>query len=635
MPKPLCQAGNNDRYELHGFIRDRIEKLTEQWLLIAPKANPAMLEMFRDRDVSPTRDLEPWAGEFAGKYLTSAVQVLKITGDKRLKELLSEFVTRLISFRAKDGYLGPWPKDSHLTNFTPYLKRNNGLLWDTWGHYHIMYGLLLWYEQTKDKKALKAASGIADLICKKYLGKKKKHLVDTGWSEMNLAVIHSLCLLYKQSSKKRYLDMALQIINEFEAADKKGPIAGDYLRAPLSGKEFFETPKPRWESLHPIMGLVELYWITGDEKFKRAFEQTWWSIVKLDRHNNGGFTSGEKATGNPFDRGAIESCCTIAWLAMSVEMLKLTANSVVADEIELSTWNSVIGMHSDSGRWATYNTPSDGFRWASAHHIVFQARPGSPELNCCSVNSPRGYGMISDWAVMKQDEEILLNYYGRSEMTVILNKGTTVEIKQKTDYPASGLIYIEVAPSKTMEFTLKLRVPYWSEATKVILNSKNLEGIRAGNYLAINRRWKKGDKIKLSLDMSLHFWAGDKECKGLTSIYRGPILLTFDHRYNLELANTRKTAAYPQDIGKPFDRSMLSIPALNAKTLKCKPIEWNDWFPPFLLLDVKAVNGKHIKLCDFGSAGTAGTPYISWLPVKNAPKAEEFSRRNPLRSSRS
>ena len=72
MPKPLCQAGYKDKYVLHGFIRDRIEKLTEQWLLIAPKANPTMLEMFRDRDASPTRDLEPWAGEFAGKYLTSA-----------------------------------------------------------------------------------------------------------------------------------------------------------------------------------------------------------------------------------------------------------------------------------------------------------------------------------------------------------------------------------------------------------------------------------------------------------------------------------------------------------------------------------------------------------------------------------
>ena len=44
--------------------------VTQQWLLVAPDANPAMLEMFRDRDRQPRRAMQPWAGEFAGKYLT-------------------------------------------------------------------------------------------------------------------------------------------------------------------------------------------------------------------------------------------------------------------------------------------------------------------------------------------------------------------------------------------------------------------------------------------------------------------------------------------------------------------------------------------------------------------------------------
>ncbi len=632
MPKPLCQAGHKDKYELHGFIRDRIENITGQWLLTAPIANPGMLEMFRDRDAPPMRDLVPWAGEFAGKYLTASVQILKITRDKRLKKLLSEFVPRLISYQAKDGYLGPWPKNCRLSNFSPYLKRCN--LWDTWGHYHIMLGLLFWYEQTRDKRALKTVCSIGDLICRKYLGKKKKRLVDTGWTEMNLAVIHSLCLLYRQTSVKRYLDMALQIVEEFGAAGRKGPLAGDYLCGALNGKEFFQMPKPRWESLHPIMGIVELYWITGDERFRRAFEHHWWSITKLDRHNNGGFTSGEKATGNPFDKGAIETCCTIAWIAMSVEMLKLTANPVVADEIELSTWNSVTGMHSSSGRWATYNTPSDGFRRASGHHIGFQSRPGSPELNCCSVNSPRGFGMISDWAVMRDRQGILLNYYGGSEMTVKMDNGTTVKLTQKTDYPASGLIHLEVSPSRIIEFTLKLRIPCWSKATKAAINGKPVEDIVPGSYLAINRRWQKGDKIKICLDMSLHYWSGEKDCKGLASIYRGPLLLAFDHRYNLELSVSSKKQACVEDLSKPFDRSMLKIPELDARALKCKQARWNDWLPPFLLLEVKASNGKPVRLCDFGSAGTGGTPYVTWLPVKHSPGPVEFSRAKPLRNSR-
>jgi uncharacterized protein len=635
MPQPVCQADHKTQYELQGFVRDYIKRITDQWLLVAPLANPAMLEMFRDRDASPLRDQVEWAGEFAGKYLTGAVQVLRLTGDRQLKAWLRQFVSLLISRQADDGYLGPWPKECCLTNFVPHLREKGLSTWDAWGHYHLIVGLLLWHEQTRDRRALKASVAIGDRICRQYLGKVTPRLVATSFSEMNLAPVHAFCLLYKITSNKRYLEMALQIVDEFAAVDAAGqPLAGDYLRQGLVGKEFFQTPKPRWESLHPIMGLVELYWITGEDRFRQAFEQLWWSMLQGDRHNSGGFSSGEQATGNPYDPGAIETCCTIAWIALSVEMLKLTASSVVADEIELSTLNSVIGMHSSSGRWATYNTPMDGFRRASAHEIVFQSRPGSPELNCCSVNSPRGFGMISDWAVMRDEHGILLNYYGPSRMTVPLGGGVTVLVAQTTVYPVLGDIDMEVSPSKTVSFTLRLRIPYWSRTTTVKLNGRTVKGVQPGQYLAIARRWQKGDRIRIHLDMSLHFWRGERECRGRTSIYRGPWLLAFDHRYNLHLAGQTDRQACGQNPAKPFDRNLLHIPALDGNALRCKAVSWPDWLPPLLLMEVAATDGKKVRLCDYGSAGECGTPYVTWLPVIHAPPAVPFSRENPLRSRR-
>ena len=49
-----------------GLMGSYLNGITEQWLLVAPKANPAILEMFRDREASPLRQMVPWAGEFAG-----------------------------------------------------------------------------------------------------------------------------------------------------------------------------------------------------------------------------------------------------------------------------------------------------------------------------------------------------------------------------------------------------------------------------------------------------------------------------------------------------------------------------------------------------------------------------------------
>ena len=613
MKRPKCSRIPQTRYTFRGHFADYLTGVTEQWLKAAPLANPAMLEIFRDRDRQPLRDIVPWAGEFAGKYLTSAVQILRLTQDATLKTFIRGFVTQLGQLQDTDGYLGPWPQGSRLTGEAPNVGGKPGNTWDAWGHYHVMLGLILWHEESGDKKVLSSATKIADLICQKFLGNTRSRLVDTGSTEMNLAVIHTLCLLYRKTKTERYLDMALQIVDEFAVEGPDGPLAGDYLRSGLTGKEFYETPKPRWESLHPIMGMAELYWITGEDQYRAAFEQIWWSIVKLDRHNNGGFSSGEKAQGNPYHQGAIETCCTIAWIAASVEMLRLTENSVVADEIELSTLNSVTGLHSHTGRWVTYNTPMDGVRRASAHDIVFQAREGSPELNCCSVNGPRGLGMVSDWALMRCRGGLILNWYGSATMKTRLSSGVTVELAQETEYPRRGKITLNVSPSRPAQFVLKLRIPYWSSKTRLKLNGERVESVSPATYLVLDREWKVGDKVELELDMSLHYWVGEKECEGKVSIYRGPMLLTYDRRLNAT------------DPGE--------IPPLAATTMKGRLISNNDSLPTVVRVEYTAPDGRKLRLCDFGSAGEGGSPYRSWLPVEQIDKTH-FASDNPLRSGR-
>ncbi len=590
----------NTKFALAGVIGDYLNAVTEQWLLVAPDANPGMLEIFRDRDRKPYRELVPWAGEFAGKYLTGAVQVWRVTRNDRLLEYLKRFVGELLTLQADDGYFGPWPASARLTNKVNYPDRTH-YVWDAWGHYHMMLGLLLWHEESGDQQALAAVVRIGDLICKNYLGKKTPRLCETGSTEMNLAPIHSLVLLYQKTGTKQYLEMACQIADEFSARDEAGQfLTGDYLNGPLAGKEFFELPRPRWESLHPIMGLAELYRSTGKEEYRAAFVRIWHSIRKSDRHNNGGFSSGEKATGNPFDPGAIETCCTIAWNALSVEMLRLTGDSLVADELELTLFNSITGMHSPSGRWATYDTPMNGVKRASAHSIVFQSREGTPELNCCSVNSNRGFGMLSDWALMEKDQQLFLNYYGAGRMTADLKNGHSLGLEMKTEYPFGNRVEITVSVDSEFDLTLLLRIPGWSHSTNVTLNGKSVPGALPGHYLPLHRNFKNGDKLVVEFDFSLHYWLGQSECDGQVSVYRGPVLLCYDRRYN--------------------DLDPDSLPILNPAGLEVKPVAWGNWLPPRALFELTGADGRRVRLCDFASAGNGGSPYQSWLPVTNGVK---------------
>lgn len=94
------------------------------------------------------------------------------------------------------------------------------------------------------------------------------------------------------------------------------------------------------------------------------------SIRRTDRHNTGAFSSTEQAVGNPYDTRAIEACCVVAWGALCIDVLRLTGDPTFVDELELATYNAILGAQYPSGRWWTYNTPMDGEDGFGARHRV-------------------------------------------------------------------------------------------------------------------------------------------------------------------------------------------------------------------------------------------------------------------------
>ncbi len=584
---PVYERPLNATFEFGGPMGERIDANLESWLLSAPDANPGMLEMFRVRDRKPIPRLVPWAGEFVGKYLISAIQARRMTGDARLDQKIRWVISELINSQADDGYLGPFPKEDRL------LKN-----WDLWGHYHVMLALMMWSEDTGDEAAKSCAIRAADLICNTYLD-TGRHVFDAGSFEMNMAVIHVLGRVYRETGNERYLRMMREIEKDFERA-------GDYFRQGLAGVDFYKQPLPRWESLHDIQGLVELYRITGNEDYKTAYENIWRSIARYDRHNTGGFSSGEQAIGDPYEPGAIETCCTTAWSALTVDMLYLTADSQVADELELSLWNSILGSQHPTGRWWTYNTPMDGCREASAHTIVFQSRAGTPELNCCSVNAPRGIGMISEWGVLVNDNSVAVNYYGPMRASIPVASGAVLEVNQETDYPAGGHIKLTFSPGSLGDRELLLRIPAWSSKTRVTVDGKVQDAPEPGRYFKIKPDWSRGVVVELELDMSIHTWIGDGATADNVSLYYGPLLLAFDSHFN----------EYDVD----------DVPAISLNHLAFEKPAAPGRFRPLVFFAFQGVDGQKINLCDFATAGAYGTHYRSWLPVADAPPPKFWLR---------
>ncbi len=414
--QPELERCSTVSFELKGRQQVFQQAITQNWLLGLTERNPYMLGMFEEKNKSKNENLLPWSGEFAGKHLTSSVAIYRMNRDPNLKQMLEGFVNRLCDLQTPDGYLGPWPKEFELTNRKP----DGNVTWDAWNHYMIMIGLLEYHQVFGDARSLETCCRIGDRLCAEFLNQPDKLILTEktknkgGTMEFNLTAAHSLCLLYRTSGDVKYLELAKQIVNHgFHRY-------GDYLNRALAGKEFYLADSKdgvRWERLHVIMALAELYWITGEENYRNAFEQIWWSIAKTDIHNTGGFSTNVACCGNPYADGWIETCCNVAWQALSVEMLKMTRNPVVADMLELSQLNTAYGSWDLSGLWSTYHTGTFGVRRPSMVEIAFQKRPGSEQLNCCSVNAPRGIGILADWAGMQNDKGLALNWYGPGKIT--------------------------------------------------------------------------------------------------------------------------------------------------------------------------------------------------------------------------
>ena len=590
----------NKKVSLGGKIGELTDKITERWLLTILETNPAILDIIRDAGKEPLRVLMAWSGEFAGKYLTSAASICSLTGDEKLFKYLEVFVDKLCSLQKPDGYFGTWGEEYRFESESPVMhyvledpSDKKDVNWDTWNHYHIILGLLTWYDYTGDEKALLAAKRAAELICRTFYSDSGKKISDVASPETNMAIIHAMTLLYKITKEEKFLRFALDVADDFENA-------GDYIRCALNGTEFFKTPKPRWESLHSIEGIVGLFEITKDEKYKTAALRLWESMTKTDLHNTYGFSTAEEAKGSPFEKGAIETCCTVAYMALTADILRITGDARCADILEKCLLNSGIGSISPSGRWSTYDTPVEGYKRANYHVNGWQSRPGSPDLNCCSVNAPRAIGLLSDWAFTEEDGSLVINYYGDCRAPLTLSDGRQITVTEKTDYPYDGRIKITVSGARE-KLEIKLRIPSWTKSAAVTADGKT-QTAKAG-YFTVG----SCENIEIELDMTLRFTAGEGEWENRISVTRGPLLLCLDATLSDEFF------PIPTVDPKDFKVSEIADAPLGGRIFKCESMQ------------------KELTLCDLYTAGVSGRVYTTWLTPPDA-KPAPFSAKTLDRS---
>ncbi len=601
---PLPSDGGRAGVEavrIGGYVGGRIESCFLH--RVSGQDVEELVEPFRHRD-----ETWRWQSEFWGKWTLGAVGAYRYNHDRALYDKIAASVESLLETQTPDGYIGNYGPESQLRK------------WDIWGRKYTMLGLLSWYDLSGDCRALDAASRVADHLMSQ-VGPGKTDIVSTGnyRGMASGSVLEPIMLLYRRTGEKRLLDFASYIVSRLDSEDGPGLIRkADFpvaRRFPHPQKWFgYDNGQKAYEMMSCYEGMLEYYRVTGDEACLEAARKTFSHILEEEINVAGSGSAmecwyGGKSLQTVPTYHTMETCVGFTWMQFCDRLLSLSGDSRYADCIEQTFFNAILGALKDDGSQIAKYTPLEGSR-------VEGEKQCGLNINCCNANGPRAFALIPSFAYRAEGSDLTVNYYGDSEVDFRLGGQDGVKIIQSGGYPLSGNVSLEVLPSGSGEFALRLRIPQWSSKTSIAIVSGadtlsiDCTGLSEGEYARISRRWNRGDKVLLNLDMTARLL----EQNGCQAIVRGPIVLARDSRY-----------------GDGFVDEGVVIGSSADGTVDLRVEEgfaWMNFSAPMVTGTDLESGGKpqRIRLCDFASAGSdwdRSHRYRVWLPkTLNVSKGE-------------
>jgi len=563
--------------QIRGFLGERCKKNESAKLLT--KDEDELLGGFHNR---PGK--QAWVGEHAGKWLHAATLAWAYSKSAALRAKLDRVASSLIATQQADGYLGTYTDDARWG-----MSRDQK--WDVWVHKYDLIGLITYHTHTGDKAALEAARKIGDLLVKTFgrvgEGGSKLDLNERS-AHMGMAsgsVLEPMILLYRATGEARYMDFARHIAEHWE--DEKGPKLISSLTDKKSVK--LTADAKAYEMLSCLVGLCELYRTTGETRYVVPAINAWNDIVSSqllitgsgggDEHwtESGAFPSSQK------DHVA-ETCVTVTWIQLTQQLLRLTGEARYADELEKTFYNHLAAAQRPDGAAWAYFTALDG------------KKPYQTEQNCCVSSGPRGWAMLPALAYMASDDGVVVNFFTPSEARIKIG-AEEVTVKQATRYPADGRVAITVTAPKPMKFSLRVRVPSWS----------NIVGIKAqpNTYWLLRQTWSGAQTITLDFAIPTRVINGAGANAGKIAVAFGPLVLAVDELYNpgsAPISAIALTSRQPQLKTSVTYRDADGFPAYETAAILTQDTE-----------KYRAGEKVTLRLVPFASAGAHGNHYSVWL----------------------
>lgn len=459
---------------------------------------------------APGRPLGGWEntelrGHTMGHYLSACAMMIASTDDQILKVKAESIIEELAKCQQAigTGYLSAFPVEQ----IERAIARKR--VWAPWYTLHkICAGLIDMHAYAGSTRALEVAEGMAawaqGRLAQLDRTAMQEMLKNTEQGGMNEALAN----LYGFTGKAEWLELS-------------GRFNQDTYTEPLLKHQDKLTGEHANSFIPNMVGTARQYELTGDQRNRQIAEFFWHCVVHGRSYCTGGTSIDERWRSDPFCLAEMlgsktqENCCTYNMLKLTRHLFAWQPRAELMDYYEQNLINSVLSTQDPqtgmmtyfvtlgSGRWKYFNTPRDSF-W------------------CCTGSGMESHSRYGESIYFHHQDTLWVNLFIASQLTW---KQKGVVLRQETAFPEVGSTRIIVQTPAGTEFDLRLRIPYWADGASLSVNGQ-VQSVSAqpASYVSIRRKWENGDRVDLSLPMTLRLWPMPDN-PNLAAVMYGPMVL--------------------------------------------------------------------------------------------------------------
>lgn len=434
-------------------------------------------------------------GHIGGHYLSALSLMYASTGDREIESRLDYMLSELKKCQIANGngYIGGVPGGNAMWKEIASGKIDaagfslNGR-WVPLYNIHKTYaGLRDAYLVAGKKEAREMLVAMTDWMLKLTEGLTDEQMQDMLRSEHG-GLNEVFADVAAITGDKKYLTLAHKFSHQF-------------ILTPLLSERDALTGLHANTQIPKVIGFKRIADLEGDESWDKAARFFWETVVEDRSVSIGGNSVSEHF--NPTDDFSRmmshiegpETCNTHNMLRLTKMLYQTSTDAKYMDYYERALFNHILSSQHPETGGLVYFTPM-----RPGHYRVYSQPHTS--MWCCVGSGIENHAKYGEMIYAHSEDELYVNLFIPS---TLMWKEKKVEIIQETNFPYEAETHITVKPRWRRKFTLQLRHPEWATegALRITVNGKDYPVETKNGYMAINRKWKKGDKVVMQMPMEV------------------------------------------------------------------------------------------------------------------------------------